>query len=147
VTAHSLGVVTAAGWDTAVIAATAVHAGFQLTVTWLVYPALGDVVRESWAAAHATHSRRIVPLVGLVYLTVVVAVVGGLVIRPDLPHLVAAAASGVVFLLTAGVAAPLHGRLSPERDPRLFGRLLAADRLRSVFALVALAAAIAAGIR
>lgn len=140
--ARTLGAVTAEEWDTALVAATAVHAGFQLTVTWLAYPALGDVAGPSWSAAHAAHSRRIVPLVGVIYLAVVVTAVGAVVVRPDLPHLVAAAASAVVLVLTAGVAAPVHGRLGPERDPWLFARLLRVDRLRGLFALVALAAAV-----
>lgn len=137
---------TADPWDALLLAATAVHAGFQLTVTWLVYPALGDLVEASWGRSHTTHSRRIVPLVGLVYLAVVVTVVGSLLVRPDVPHLVAAAASAVVLVLTAGFAAPLHGRLGPGRDPRLFRRLRAVDVGRSVFALVALAAALVATI-
>jgi hypothetical protein len=136
--------VTVDQWDALLVAATAVHAGFQLTVTWLVYPALGDLAAAPWSSSHATHSRRIVPLVGLVYLAVVVTVAGSLVVAPDVAHLVAAAASAVVFVLTAGFAAPLHGRLGPEREPRLFRRLLAVDRWRSVFALVALSAAVVA---
>jgi hypothetical protein len=138
--------VTADQWDALLLAATALHAGFQLTVTWLVYPALGDLVASSWGRSHTAHSRRIVPLVGLVYLAVVVTVAGSLIVEPDVPRLVAAAASAVVLVLTAGFAAPLHGRLGPGRDPRFFRRLLTVDVGRSVFALVALAAALVAAI-
>lgn len=137
---------TADQWDALLVAATAVHAGFQLTVTWLVYPALGDLVSSAWGRSHAAHSRRIVPLAGLAYLAVVVTVAGSLIAEPDVPHLVAAAASAVVLVLTAGVAAPLHGRLGAGRDARLFRRLLTVDIGRSVFALVALAAALVAAI-
>ena len=84
------------------------------------------------------------PLVGLVYLAVVVTVAGSLLVEPDLPHMVAAVASAAVFVLTAGFAAPLHGRLGPEREARLFHRLLTVDRWRSVLALVALSAAVVA---
>jgi len=55
-----LELVTADQWDALLVAATAVHAGFQLTVTWLVYPALEDLAASSWTSSHATRSRRIV---------------------------------------------------------------------------------------
>ena len=54
-------------WTVALLASTALHAGFQLKVTLVVYPALADVQPNLWAAAHARHSRRITPLVALVY--------------------------------------------------------------------------------
>lgn len=129
-------------WESALVAATAVHAGFQLSVTTLVYPALGEVAPDAWTAAHARHSRRIVPLVGLVYGAVVVTSAGCAFTRPSVPTLAAAAASAGALATTALVAAPLHGRLTPIRDPELFARLLSADRWRSRLALVALAAAL-----
>ena len=133
-------------WGVALIAATAVHAGFQLTVTMLVYPALGDVQPESWHQAHTRHSRRIVPLVGVVYVCVLVTVVGSLVVALQPSAVMAAAASGIAVALTGVVAAPIHGRLGRGRDLALFRRLLWADRWRSVFALVALVGAIAGGV-
>ena len=133
-------------WAVALIAATAVHAGFQVTVTLLVYPALGDVKPESWKQAHTRHSRRIVPLVGVVYVGVLVTVVGSLVVALQAFTVVAALASGFSVALTAVVAAPIHGRLGRGRDLALFRRLLWADRWRSVFALVALVGAIAGGV-
>ena len=52
-----------------VLAAAALHAGFQLTVSVLVYPAL--LRAEPFAPAHDRHSRSIVPLVLLVYVALV----------------------------------------------------------------------------
>lgn len=48
-------------------------------------------------------------------------------------------------MVTATVAAPLHGRLD-TRDPALLARLLAADRVRCVSACLALAGALGAAL-
>lgn len=120
-----------------VLAATALHAGFQLTVTALVYPALLDDGRD-WADRHAAHSRRITPLVGATY--VVLLAVGVPALLTDLGRGVGLAAVGAVVSLatTAFVAAPLHGRLGRGWDPALAHRLLVADRVRAVGSAVAL---------
>ena len=39
-------------WVVALLAATAAHAGFQATVTLLVYPALARVAAADFASAH-----------------------------------------------------------------------------------------------
>jgi cytochrome c biogenesis factor len=129
------------GWGVALLAATAGHAGFQLTVTLLVYPALAAVPAPLWVEWHDRHSRRIVPLVGVVYLALAVTSVGALLSRPAPATWLAVTAAGLVVALTAGVAAPLHARLGPAPAPELLARLLRADRLRTVLALVALVAA------
>jgi hypothetical protein len=54
-------------WTAALLASTALHAGFQLTVTLVIYAALAGVQPDQWVAAHARHSRRITPPVALVY--------------------------------------------------------------------------------
>jgi hypothetical protein len=123
------------------LAATAGHAGFQLTVTVLVYPAFAAVPAPLWVDWHDRHSRRIVPLVAVVYLALAVTSVGALLSGPGLATWLAVAASAVVVGITAGLAAPLHARLGPAPAPELLSRLLWADRLRTVVALVALAAA------
>lgn len=119
------------------------HAGFQLTVTALVYPVLARTPASAWAATHDRHSRRITPLVVLAY--------GGMVLtgswaaydgRVTAPLAAALGASAGAMLLTAVLAAPLHGRLGrggPDRD--LLRRLLVVDRARAVLAVVALVAA------
>lgn len=130
-------------WEKALVAATAAHAGFQLTVSTVVYPALGRVPPSAWAAAHTQHARRITPVVALVYGAVLVASAGRLATRPVGPALVSFAASAGALATTAFEAGPLHGRLSAGRDPELFGRLVRADRRRTAFALTALASALA----
>ncbi len=129
-------------WTTALVAATAAHAGFQLTVTVLVYPALVAVPAERWAVQHAAHSRRIVPIVAMVYLAVLVALTGRLLAGPGPAVLACAGASAVVFALTAGFAAPVHTRLGAGPDPVLLRRLLVVDRLRSLGAGVGFLAAL-----
>ncbi len=124
------------------VVATAVHAGFQLTVTGLVYPALAEVPEARWAQAHARHSRRIVPLVAVVYGGVVVSAAGSLAARASAPVIVSAVASATSLGTTALLAAPLHGRLGAGRDAVLLGALLRADRLRCAGAVVALVAAL-----
>jgi hypothetical protein len=129
------------------VAGAALHAGFQLAVSALVYPALADVPAERFAAAHDAHSRRITPLVGAVYLAVlatsapvVVAVARGR--RPSARVVTAVAAQAVSLGITAFAAAPLHGRLGRARSDEDLRRLLRADRVRTAAALVGLAAAV-----
>ena len=125
----------------ALLAATAVHAGFQVTVTMLVYPALARVPAGGWAVAHAAHSRAITPLVVLVYGSLAAAGGWALLSGPDGWTLTALAASTVAVLVTAAVAAPAHGRLGRGHDPALIRRLLRADRIRAAAAVAAVAAA------
>lgn len=124
------------------VVATAVHAGFQLTVTALVYPALVRTGADDWATVHGAHSRRITPLVTVVYGLLVVAGVTSVAVGPGSAWTwVAVVASAVALLVTATSAAPLHGRLAATPDPRLLGRLLRVDRVRAVAALVGVLAA------
>ena len=125
------------------LAAVALHAGFQVTVTSLVYPTLASTSDDDWAEAHARHSRRIAPLVALVYGAAVVACALAATADPSLGTWVALAGTAVAILVTATTAAPLHGRLD-RRDPALVARLLAADRVRCVSACLALAGALGA---
>ncbi|MBC2960774.1 hypothetical protein [Nocardioides deserti] len=52
------------------VGATALHAGFQLTVTALVYPRLAGTAPAAWSREHSRHSRTITPLVAVVYAAV-----------------------------------------------------------------------------
>ena len=126
----------------ALLGAAALHLGFQLTVTVLVYPALARVPAAGWTHAHGAHSRAITPLVVVVYGALVVVGAWALVTRwPDPWTLVAALGAVLSFLATALVAAPTHGRLADGRDEHLLRRLLAADRVRTVGAMVCFVAA------
>ena len=120
------------------------HAGFQLVVTTRLYPALAAVPNENWQAEHDAHSRRIVPVVGVVYGGLLVTGVAALRGRRD-PWLVSAlCAEAIAVLTTALVAAPLHGRLGGGRADRDVRLLLRVDRWRTAAALVGAVAAVAA---
>jgi hypothetical protein len=123
--------------------AAALHAGFQATVTVLVYPVLGARPADEWSAAHDRHSRSIAPVVAVVYLALLVT--GGLLVAsgPDAAGWSALGLTGAALATTAAVAAPTHGRLA-ERDDALVARLLVADRWRCVLALLGAAAAVVA---
>ncbi|MEO5709060.1 MAG: hypothetical protein ABIQ59_04495 [Nocardioidaceae bacterium] len=129
-------------WDLWLLAAAALHAGFQLTVTAVVYPALVHVPADRWAEAHARHSRTIAPVVALVYGAALVTCAGATIADVSTGVLVADGGTGFSFLVTALLAAPTHGRLTPGPDPTLLRRLLLVDRLRLLGAVVALAGAI-----
>ncbi|MCF6378667.1 DUF1772 domain-containing protein [Nocardioides KLBMP 9356] len=116
------------------------HLGFQLTVDLVVYPALRDVGPEDWTRAHAAHSRRITPVVGLVYVPLVLVLGWAAVAEPDDVGTWVAVAGGLLAVgTTAAVAAPVHGRLSSAGEDRraaLLDRLTRADRVRTVGAVV-----------
>lgn len=117
----------------------AAHAAFQLTVSVVVYPALASVGPDAFAEAHDAHSRRIVLLVGPLYLALLV--VGGWTVVADSRPLVlaAVAAHGLALLTTALVAAPTHGRLGTSGPaPALLRRLVTSDRVRTVAAATGL---------
>lgn len=128
--------------------AAALHAGFQATVTVLVYPVLAARGAEEWRVAHVRHSRAIAPLVAVVYGALVVT--GGLLVLegPDVAGWLALAAAVAAVALTAAAAAPTHGRLR-DRDDALVARLIVADRWRCacavLCALLALVAVVRAG--
>ncbi|MBA2694575.1 MAG: hypothetical protein H0U62_01685 [Actinobacteria bacterium] len=126
----------------ALVVATAVHAGFQLTVTTVVYPALARVDTDRWSTAHDAHSRSIVPVVAVTYLSLAGACLWAVLAVPSSAW-VWTAGAGVT---TALVAAPTHGALARGRRPDLVHRLLIADRVRALGAVIALLAAVAAAV-
>ncbi|GAA2475363.1 hypothetical protein GCM10009858_10890 [Terrabacter carboxydivorans] len=119
----------------------ALHAGFQVAVTTLVYPVL---LRDGsdWSRRHGAHSRSIVPLVVLTYGAVLVSMVwvfaAGAV---PAGAWVAGGAFALTLLVTAVGAAPLHGRLARGFDPGVARRLLLVDRGRCALAVTAAVAA------
>ena len=124
----------------------AVHLGFQLTVDLVVYPALGEAPEDRWDEVHTRHSRRIAPLVGLLYVPLVLLLGWALAVEPRAEGAWLAAAGGeLAVVTTAGLAAPMHGRLSavPAAErPDLLRALGRADRIRTVAAGVCLAGAV-----
>ncbi len=131
-------------WSLALLTATALHAGFQLTVTLVVYPALAAVPAPGWQSAHDAHSRRIVPLVALAYGAALVACAGAALTSPTVGTWVAVVGTVAAVAVTAASAAPTHGRLGAGKDDALVHRLLVADRVRAAAAVLALLGAVAA---
>jgi hypothetical protein len=124
----------------------AAHLGFQLTVDLVVYPALGEVPREAWFVAHDRHSRRITPVVAMIYPPLVVLLGWTALVEPRAAGTWLAVAGGLLAVVaTAAVAAPTHGRLSSasggERHA-LMRRLDRADRVRTVGAVVCVVGAL-----
>ncbi len=126
---------------TAFLAATAAHAGFQLTVTWLVYPTLVRVGPDRWEQAHDRHSRGIVPLVVVLYGALVLTSAYVLGYHHGLATWLGVAGAAGAMLVTAAAAAPTHQRLTTP-EPRLLRRLIVADRWRAGFACLALVGAV-----
>ena len=88
------------------------HLGFQLTVSLVVYPALGEVGDEAWPAAHERHARRIAPLVGALYVPLVLVLAWTAATEPEAAGTWLALIGGALSVVTtAAIAAPLHGRL------------------------------------
>ena len=127
---------------TAFLAAAAAHAGFQATVTLVVYPTLSHVRAAHWRQAHDRHSQAIVPLVAVAYLAL--AATGAWWLAADWSALavVAVVLAALSMAVTAVVAAPLHRRLV-QRDDAALDRLLGVDRRRTVLASAAAVVAVA----
>lgn len=131
----------------ALVAAMALHAGFQLVVTLVVYPGFAEIADQRWVAAHATHSRRIVPLVAIVYASVVAGAALALTDQTEPLELAAAVAAAGAIATTAVVAAPAHRRMAGGRSDSTLRLLLLADRIRCALAVGALTAAAGAALR
>lgn len=131
----------------ALVVASALHLGFQLTVTMVVYPALARVSDADWHSAHARHGRAITPLVALTYGALLLSGAWALVAASGAARwwvVVSVAGAVGAVLVTAFLAAPTHGRLGAGREERLVARLLQVDRWRAIGALVSFAGAVVA---
>lgn len=122
--------------------AAALHAGFQLVVTTVVYPALAELPPDRWASAHRSHSNRIAVLVVPLYLLLAAACLHALRHAPGPDVYLAVAAEAVAVGVTALAAAPTHTVLARTgADPRVIRRLLVVDRIRCAAAVLGLVAA------
>ena len=86
------------------LTAVAVHFGFQVTVTAIVYPALARVPAEQWTIAHQAHTRAITPVVAVVYGALAVSGGWALLSGPDGWTLVALVAVAATVLDQSGTA-------------------------------------------
>jgi hypothetical protein len=120
------------------------HLGFQLTVSLVVYPALREVDADAWSVAHERHSRRIAPLVGALYVPLVLVLASAAVAEPEASGTWLALVGGAVSVVTtAAIAAPLHGRLGTAADrPELLRALGQADVIRTIGAAVCVVGAV-----
>jgi hypothetical protein len=127
----------------AFLAAAAAHAGFQATVTLVVYPALSHVRAAHWRQEHDRHSRAVLPLVAVSYLALVATGVWWLATDWSALAVVGVVLAALAMGVTAVLAAPLHRRLV-RRNDAVLDRLLVVDRARTVLAVAATGVAIAA---
>ena len=118
-----------------------VHAGFQGTVSTVVYPALARLDAGEWLAKQESHRYAVVPMVGICYLGGLIATGWCLATVPTLGVWVAAAGFAISMGTTALVAAPTHAKLMAGHDSGLVRRLLWSDWLRTVGAVIALVGA------
>jgi hypothetical protein len=128
---------------TSFVAAASAHAGFQATVTLVVYPTLSHVRSAHWRQAHDRHSQAIRPLVAVAYLAL--AATGAWWLATDWSALsvLAVVLAALSMAVTAVLAVPLHRRLV-KRDDATLARLLGVDRARTLLAFAAAGVAIAA---
>lgn len=132
---------------TAFALASLAHAGFQVTVTALVYPALvhaGRTRPDQWRDVHDRHSRAIGPVVAVLYGALLATGVWVLATGvDDVATAVAGAGAVGAAVVTAVAAAPTHGRLA-RPDPALLHRLVVADRVRCGWAVLGALGAVVA---
>lgn len=131
---------------TAFLVAASAHAGFQVTVSTVVYPTLSHVRAAHWRQAHDRHAHEILPVVAVAYLALAATAVWWLADDWSTLAVVAVVLALLPAALTATVAAPLHRRLV-KRDDALLARLLGVDRLRTVLAAAAVVVAAIALVR
>src|SRR3954464_11863050 len=95
---------------TAFLAAASAHAGFQATVTLVVYPTLSHVRAAHWRQAHDRHLKQVRPLVAVLYLAL--AATGVWWLGGDWSGLsvLAVVLVALPVIVTAALAAPLHRR-------------------------------------
>lgn len=131
----------------ALVAASGLHAGFQVTVSAVVYPALVRTDPSIWASAHNAHSRSIVGVVAVVYALVMGTNVWALVTNEDNVFVwLTALGSALAIGTTAFVAGPTHARLDANPDPDLIRTLMRSDKVRAAGAVFGLVAAFLAGL-
>ena len=132
---------------TALVAATAWHAAFQVTVTAVVYPVLARWSAAEFARHHAPYTRSVTAVVAVTYAGLGLACLWALVEDTGSVWVwLTGACAALTVVVTGTLAAPIHGRLGRGHDPDLVTRLLRVDRVRAVLALGALGCALVAAL-
>jgi hypothetical protein len=128
---------------TAFLAAAAAHAGFQATVTLVVYPTLSHVRAAHWRQWHDRGTRAVRPLVAVAYVALAATGLWWLAVDWSALAVVAVVLAALSMAVTLVLAAPLHRRLI-RRDEAALARLLGVDKARTLLAFAAVGVAIAA---
>lgn len=110
--------------------------GLILTIQLVHYPLFAKVGDSGWPAYEREHQNRITVLVGPLMLAELLSA-GWLVLRPPVGLPLWSLWLGLALVLTiwvstALVQSPLHGRLSPRFDAGLHRRLVGSNWFRSV---------------
>lgn len=124
------------------LVSTSLYAGFQWTIRVAVYPQFRSVGRDDFVAYERRHqlltSIAVIPLFAAEGVSVVVA----LITSSDAPAVLAASAYVLILIVTGSRARPAHRQLSAGFDEAVHRKLLAADSIRLLLAVVGVAAAI-----
>src|SRR5262245_25548173 len=104
---------------TAFLAAASGHAGFQATVTLVVYPVLSHVRSANWRQAHDRVTDAMRPLLAVAYVVVAAAGVWWLAVDWSVLALVAVLLALLSMAVTAVLASPLHRRLVKRDDAKV----------------------------
>lgn len=126
-------------WVTLIVVhlvAAAVMAGIIWTIHVVHYPLFANVGEAAYPAYQSAHMSRITALLALPWLVEIGSAVGLLVMAPTAQLRVLAGIGlglvGLILVVTAFGAAPIHGKLIDGFDADLHGRLLFWDLVRTL---------------
>lgn len=111
--------------------ATVAMAGLVWFVQLVHYPLFAHVGRDGFALYEAQHTRRTTWLVAPLMLAEAATALVLVVVDPSALTVVGAALLGVVWLSTALVQVPLHGRLERGFDVHVHRRLVRSNAVRT----------------
>lgn len=128
------------------LVATALYAGFQWTIRLVVYPQLAAVGRADFVAYELAHQHRVSLAVGPLFVALLVTTAAIIVVPPAGTPVWARIAAAVLLVVVLGatwlLAVPQHRALSDGFDAAAHRRLLRADTVRLVVAVLDMALAV-----
>jgi hypothetical protein len=128
----------------AYVVAASAYAGFQWLVHLVVYRSYDLVPADAFPAFERAHTRRITPLVVVLFGLLLIATASLLVVGRRDVGIAAAALLAALLGLTLVGAVPAHGRLVQRYDSEVLRRLLRVDAARTGIATLQLALAVVA---